>query len=455
MTDVIRIDCVPFSKNLKPEHIVGHIAKRPGTIWLDSASATHPDSRYSIIGWNPRHWLEWRPEGCFLDQQPLSARDPFQPLQELLSRYQSWLPETHHTLPFRGGVLCAMSYDLGRTVERLPEYSAHDILLPDLAAGLYLTALVFDHQQQQWFLLSPERQWQAHCEEVLLWQHAPITGSSPFSLLADWQANVTREQYIERFNAIQDYLLAGDCYQINLTQRFSAPYQGDLLNAYLRLRQTNGAPFSAYVQLSQGTLLSLSPERFISVEQRHVMTKPIKGTRPRSDDPQQDERNRDELATAEKDRAENLMIVDLLRNDVGKAAAPGSVTVTSLFAIESFPAVHHLVSTVEAELAEGHSSLSLLKGAFPGGSITGAPKVRAMEIIEQLEPHRRSFYCGSIGYLGLDGAMDTNIAIRTLIGCDGMVHCWGGGGIVADSVATEEYQESLDKVSRILPELRP
>ena len=215
----------------------------------------------------------------------------------------------------------------------------------------------------------------------------------------------------------------------------------------------NNAPFSAYLNIDDIKVLSISPERFIQIKQNKVQTKPIKGTRPRSNDPTQDEKNKRSLSLANKDKAENLMIVDLLRNDISRACKPGSVKVPKLFDIESFPAVHHLVSTIEGELAEDKSAIDLIRGAFPGGSITGAPKIRAMEIIEELEPHRRNIYCGSIGYISACGNMDTSITIRTLTCLNGRIICNAGGGIVADSVCDEEYQETFDKVNKILPVL--
>ncbi len=264
---------------------------------------------------------------------------------------------------------------------------------------------------------------------------------------------MTRDSYRNKFNNIQEYLLSGDCYQINLAQRFTANYEGDEWQAYLALEAENGAPFSGFIRLHQGAILSVSPERFLQLRNGQIETKPIKGTRPRSNDEAQDKENALALQQANKDRAENLMIVDLLRNDIGRVAAPGTVRVPHLFAIESFPAVHHLVSTVTGELGAEHSATDLLKACFPGGSITGAPKVRAMEIIEELEPHRRSIYCGSIGYISRCGAMDTSITIRTLVANEQKIHAWAGGGIVADSDADSEYQETLDKLSKILPVL--
>jgi para-aminobenzoate synthetase component I len=245
-------------------------------------------------------------------------------------------------------------------------------------------------------------------------------------------------------------LRAGDCYQINLAQRFSAAAAGDSLSAYLMLRSLSPAPYSAFLNLPQGQILCASPERFLRVQNGHVETRPIKGTRPRSSDILQDCKLIEELRSHPKDRAENLMIVDLLRNDLGKSCEPGSVRVPKLFEVESFANVHHLVSTVEGKLAKGRDALHVLRDCFPGGSVTGAPKLRAMQIIGQLEPSRRGIYCGAIGYAGFDGNMDSNIVIRTLVYADNEICCWAGGGIVADSEVAAEYQETLDKASAML-----
>ncbi|HSG53480.1 MAG TPA: aminodeoxychorismate synthase component I, partial [Rheinheimera sp.] len=309
-------------------------------------------------------------------------------------------------------------------------------------------------QQQLWcvdYAGSAQERW--HKLQQRLTQPTPETNG--FALNGNWQANMDKAGYTERFNQVQQYLLSGDCYQINLTQRFSAPYQGDEWRAYRMLRDKNAAPFSAFIRLPQGAVLSISPERFLQLHSGLVETKPIKGTRPRGLCPMTDAVEAETLRNSAKDRAENVMIVDLLRNDLGKVCSPGSVEVPALFAIESFPAVHHLVSTVTGKLSSEYSASDLLRGAFPGGSITGAPKVRAMEIIEQLEPQRRSVYCGAIGYINSNGDMDTNIAIRTLICSEGQIHCQAGGGIVADSEVNSEYQETLDKVNKILPVLAP
>ncbi|HCU2192219.1 TPA: aminodeoxychorismate synthase component I, partial [Klebsiella variicola] len=268
-----------------------------------------------------------------------------------------------------------------------------------------------------------------------------------------WQSNMSRQQYGEKFRQVQAYLHSGDCYQVNLAQRFQARYVGDEWQAFRQLNTANRAPFSAFIRLEEGAILSLSPERFIQLRQGEIQTRPIKGTLPRLDSPQEDARQAEKLANSPKDRAENLMIVDLMRNDIGRVAVPGSVRVPELFVVEPFPAVHHLVSTITARLPATLHASDLLRAAFPGGSITGAPKVRAMEIIDELEPQRRNAWCGSIGYLSYCGNMDTSITIRTLTAWQGQLYCSAGGGIVADSEEDAEYQETFDKVNRILHQL--
>jgi para-aminobenzoate synthetase component 1 len=263
-------------------------------------------------------------------------------------------------------------------------------------------------------------------------------------------SNLSFQSYSDAFARIQHYLEEGDCYQVNFAQRFGLDVTGSPWSGYCQLRQHGAGPFSAYINTPHGQIMCTSPERFIRLHHRNVETRPIKGTRRRDKDSDRDHQLRDELVASSKDRAENLMIVDLLRNDLGKSCKTGTVRVPELFAVETFATVHHLVSTVTCELDEAQDALSLLRGCFPGGSITGAPKLRAMEIIEELEPHRRGVYCGSIGYIGFDGAMDSNIVIRTAIHQDGRLYYSAGGGIVRDSSCEDEYQESFDKAAAFL-----
>ena len=279
--------------------------------------------------------------------------------------------------------------------------------------------------------------------------------NGPFSLKQPMQPDISASQYQQALSKIHDYIQAGDCYQVNYTQRFSAQCEGDAWTAYCALRQACPTPFSGFMSLADdNAILSLSPERFVRVSHHQVETRPIKGTRPRGKNSAEDAANAAELLASAKDRAENLMIVDLLRNDLGRTCRTGSVRVPQLFTLESYPNVHHLVSSVVGELADGKDALDLIGDSFPGGSITGAPKIRAMQIIDELEPTRRSLYCGSLLYLDVRGEMDSSIAIRSLLVKDGRVSCWGGGGIVADSDWQDEYQESITKVKVLLDTLQ-
>jgi len=354
------------------------------------------------------------------------------------------------------GALGLFGYDLGKRFERLPNKNTDEYSTPDMAVGIYGWSIIKDNLNRQFYLCYLDQYPHPSIKDIQELAQLECTPHS-FSLTSAWQANMSQEEYTQKLSRILSYLQAGDCYQINLAQRFSAHYSGDEWQAYQHLRVANQAPFSAFIRLEDSVIMSISPERFLSVNERMVQTKPIKGTRPRSDDAKQDQQQIASLLSAEKDRAENLMIVDLLRNDLSKHCLPGSVDVPDLFKLESFAAVHHLVSTVTGKLKSTSSPMNLLQGAFPGGSITGAPKIRAMQIIDELEPNNRNIYCGSIGYLGVFGDMDTNICIRTLL-CEKSdkqqtIHCWAGGGIVLDSNSKDEYQESLDKVSKILPVL--
>ena len=425
----------------------------PWAMLLESAGPQGADNRFDIITADPLATLQTEGTRTRITQGDQHESREDDPLTLLAQRQHALLGEVISQatpLPFIGGALGLFGYDLGRRFERLPSLAARDVTIPDMAVGIYDWALLRDVATGQWQLVH----WgdEAGLARRLQWLKAQqATATEPFALQGRWQSNMSRAQYGDKFAKVQAYLAAGDCYQINLTQRFSAPYRGDEWQAYQALSQANRAPFSAFLRLPQGAILSLSPERFLLLDQRHIETKPIKGTRPRLADPAQDQASALELAGADKDRSENLMIVDLLRNDIGRVSRPGSVSVPSLFAVESFPAVHHLVSTIHGELDARWQGVDLLRACFPGGSITGAPKIRAMEIIEELEPQRRNAYCGSIGYLSQHGRMDTSICIRTLIAAQGQLHCWAGGGVIADSDVDDEYQETYDKVARILP----
>ncbi len=445
----IQIKPLEYQSTLAKQLFSG-IETLPWAMLLRSASESHVDSRFDILVAQPVATFETIGQKTTInvnENRIVSENDPF----ELLYQYQQELIpdlDCEHDLPFVGGALGYFSYDLGRRVETLPELAEHDIKAPDMAVGLYDWAVIVDHKLKTACVVGLN----VEARQAWLQDHSPVS-HTPFSLTTEWQSNMSQYSYGNKFDSVQEYLLSGDCYQINLAQRFNAQYQGSEWQAYEKLEQYNSAPFSGFIRLEDCAILSVSPERFLELKDNTIETKPIKGTRPRSEEAQIDAQYANDLANAEKDQAENLMIVDLLRNDIGRVAKPGTVHVPKLFDIESFPAVHHLVSTIRADLDEQYNAADLLRACFPGGSITGAPKVRAMQIIEELEPHRRSAYCGSIGYISRHGRMDTSITIRTLVAENQTLYAWAGGGVVADSDCQSEYQETLDKLSRILPVL--
>ena len=443
--------------------LFSHYADQDWAMLLDSANSQHQDGRFDLMVAAPAATVITTGDSSSIwhrldDRRLTSTDDPLVLLQQLVDEY---IPQeksdknkpganVHHHLPFKAGAMGYFGYDLGRRFETLPTLANAHLRAPDMAFGIYTWSVIKDNQNGAFYYCSVDSTAGPGADAVNALAHN-TQSAGDFALLSPWQANMSRGGYMQKMHCISDYLRAGDCYQVNLAQRFSAHYAGNEYQAYLRLRTANQAPFSAFMRIEGNVILSISPERFLAVNGDKVQSKPIKGTRPRATDPVCDQANIDALLASEKDQAENLMIVDLVRNDLSKSCQPDSVEVPQLFQIESFAAVHHLVSTVTGTLAQNRTPIDLLRGAFPGGSITGAPKIRAMEIIEELEPHRRNIYCGSIGYLGVNRDMDSSICIRTLLCEDNNIYCWAGGGIVMDSVAHEEYQESLDKVCKILP----
>lgn len=430
------------------------LAHEPWSVMLDSGWPRARGGRYDVLAVRPRVTLTTRGPLTEIRRDGRvehSRDDPFALLRDAMA---PWRVESDPELPFPGGAIGYCAYDLARRIEPLPARAIDDVGLPEMAFGLYDAALVVDHQEQRAWLVGQGDAAEARsCLEPALERAAsavPVAYGPSFSVLSPVQANMDREGYARAFHRIKHYIREGDCYQVNLAQRFSALAAGEPWDAYRRLRALNPAPFAAYMRIPDGAVLSSSPERFLKLRQGVVETRPIKGTRPRASEHAEDQALAEQLRGSPKDQAENLMIVDLLRNDIGRVCETGSVQVPSLFAIESYATVHHMVSTVQGQLAAGKDALDLLRACFPGGSITGAPKLRAMEIIEELEPHRRSVYCGAMGYLGFDGGMDTNIAIRTLVVSGRQMHCWAGGGIVDDSDLDAEYQESLDKAAAMI-----
>ena len=457
------VQLVPINYVPESTHWFQQLRHFNNPVWLDSGRPRSLYGRFDILSAAPSTYLRSIGKTTYIENVggfSSTHENPFTLLKHYLATQQTSLTE----IPFCGGALGYFGYDLGRRLEQLPEKAAQDIDLPDMSIGIYPWAIVQDHQEQlAWLVinhaLAPDYNFseiKAICssaeksrfctEQVLSRDYI-----NPFKINA-FSNNINVSQYHNAIAKIQSYITAGDCYQVNFAQRFSTNFEGDTFSAYLSLRTSLPSPFSAYMETTDGVVLSLSPERFIKLTENFAETQPIKGTIKRGKTPAEDADNAQILQNSLKDRAENLMIVDLLRNDLSKTCQ--QVKVPELFKLQSFANVHHLVSTVTGELKPGIHALDLLASSFPGGSITGAPKIRAMEIIEELEPCRRSVYCGSVGYISACGNMDTNIAIRTLVANKNKLYCWGGGGIVADSNTNLEYQESMAKVQLLMDTLQ-
>ncbi|NMX75242.1 aminodeoxychorismate synthase component I [Pseudomonas sp. WS 5532] len=434
----------PLPYRTNPADYFAAIRHAPGAVLLDSGRPAAERGRYDLLSAWPRATLTVAPDE--------SGGDFLQRLRTNLTQLGEADLPAGYALPFAGGLIGYLSYDFGRHLEQMPDWAVDDLHLPDARFGLYAWALISDHQAQtSQLVFHPTLADSERLRLVNLFGQPAAESSDTFKLNGPMAPELTPEAYRQAIARIQDYIQAGDCYQVNFAQRFRAPCSGDPWVAYCALREACPTPFSGFQSLpDDGAVLSLSPERFVQISKRQVETRPIKGTRPRGLTPEEDAANAAELLASAKDRAENLMIVDLLRNDLGRTCRTGSVKVPELFSLESYPNVHHLVSSVTGVLADDKDALDLIAGSFPGGSITGAPKIRAMQIIDELEPTRRGLYCGSLVYLDVRGEMDSSIAIRSLLVKDGHVNCWGGGGIVADSEWEAEYQESLTKVRVLL-----
>lgn len=428
------------------------VADEPWSMFLDSGYPKVDMGRYDIIVARPNITLETFADMTSINHNGNKSNSKEDPLQ-LIKQYLGEAESNLSGLPFCGGALGYIAYDFGRRLERLPKKASQDIGMPDIAIGIYDWALIIDHHVRRSWLASfcrfeeTEKNWQ---DLQALFSNPQKNEGKGYRITSEIKSDTSEEEYGVSFNKVKEYIREGDCYQVNLSQRFSADFEGDSWSAYLQLRDANPAPFAAYLNLPSGAVLSSSPERFLRVIDRQVETKPIKGTMRRSVFAYEDKELAACLLESEKDRAENLMIVDLLRNDISKVCESGSVVVPKLFALESYATVHHLVSTISGRLAKGKHVLDLLRGCFPGGSITGAPKLRSMEIIEELEPHRRSVYCGSIAHIGFDGNMDSNICIRTLIQYKDKLYFNAGGGIVWDSEVDAEYKECFTKAAAML-----
>ncbi len=446
------------------------LATLPHVVFFDSARRDTPLGRYSFVAADPWQYEAFR----------ANDRDTLGRIGTLMA---PWSSERRRDLPpFQGGLAGLFSYDLARQLERIPTPRHDEFDVPIAAVGLYDVVVAFDHLTQQAWLISqgfPERDPIARQHRAtdrlrqfraLLaapprapWRNQPARPDVSASQLApqfpvghvpSLTSNFSRPAYLAAIKRAIEYIYAGDIFQVNLAQRLLYPCADDSIALYLRLRERNPAPFAGYYDLGEFQIVSASPERFVSIVDGQVEARPIKGTRPRIARPEADLFRGDELRQSEKDRAENVMIVDLLRNDLGRVCLHESIRVTQLCQLELYEYVQHLVSVVQGTFKPGGTAVDLLRGAFPGGSITGAPKVRAMEIIAELEPTARGPYCGSLAYWGFDGSFDASILIRTITAGRGWWQAPVGGGIVAPSIPEQEYDETWHKAEGLLQALR-
>jgi para-aminobenzoate synthetase component 1 len=442
------------------------------SFFLDSGMDPQRLGRYSFIGTDPFLVMNSRGNQVRLTRQGKQENkegNPFDILGKLLETYR--LDSFPSPIPFCGGAVGYLSYDLCHFIERLPATAIDDLKLPESYFGFYDTVIVFDNLENRTYIAStgfPEldkskrlKRAELQLEEMKnrLFSTPPNTPEENTESIrkpseAVLKSNFTPEGYMEAVDRVREYIAAGDVFQVNLSQRFETELTVPPYELYRRLRQLNPAPFASYLNFDGVTIVSTSPERFLHVDGDWVETRPIKGTRPRGKDATEDAILAQELVNSVKDRAENVMIVDLERNDLGRVCQYGTVKVTELAILETFPTVFHLTSTVIGKLRTDKNRIDLLKASFPGGSITGAPKVRAMEIIDELEPTRRSIYTGAIGYLSFGRNLDLNIVIRTFIIKGNKAYFQVGGGIIYDSNAEAEYQETLDKAKALIQALR-
>ncbi|MBD3403341.1 aminodeoxychorismate synthase component I [candidate division GN15 bacterium] len=452
-----------LDRSTDPSRAFAALSARPWPFWLDSALPDDERARWSFVGCDPFLTFTVRDGRCVIRlgrRSATVAANPFELLRSLLAQYQIERFDTD--IPLVGGAVGYLGYEMARHLEKLPDPPPDDVHLPDAMFGFYDVILAFDHVSNSAWLVStglPETDEPARCTR------AGVRADQLRSLLAasdepdhhsvdltsgTCSADMSPDEYRDAVQAIRQSIIAGDVYEVNLSQRFTLRTDLTPIQLHHRLRRINPAPFAACLDYGDFGIVSSSPERFLCKRRARLESRPIKGTRPRGETPDNDARLARELLTSEKDRAENVMIVDLVRNDLGRVCSYGSVTVAGLAELETFPSVHHLTSTITGRLRDDCDAVDALTAAFPGGSITGAPKVSAMESISRHETCRRGVYTGSIGYLGFDGDFDFNIAIRTITLRDGRAAVHTGGAIVFDSDPQQEYEETLVKANSML-----
>ncbi|RTI11529.1 anthranilate synthase component I [Thermus scotoductus] len=425
--------------------------KAPVSFLLESVERGR-QSRFSIIGVGARRTFRLK-DGIFtVNEERVETRDPLRTLYEVVHAPM----ERHPDLPpFFGGVVGYAAYDLIRSYERLPSLKPDDLGLPDLLFVEPEVVAVFDHLKNLLHLVAPGRDLE-EAEARLLWAEKKLKGPLPGvpgerpGGRARFEPDMSREEYLRAVERALEYIRAGDIFQVVLSLRLSSPLTVHPFALYRALRSVNPSPYMGYLDLGEVVLVSASPESLLRSDGRKVVTRPIAGTRPRGRDEEEDRRLAEELLKDEKERAEHVMLLDLSRNDIGRVSAFGTVRVLEPLHVEYYSHVMHLVSTVEGMLAEGKTPLDALASVLPMGTVSGAPKIRAMEIIEELEPHRRGPYGGSFGYLAYDGAMDVALTLRTFVIAGGWMHVQAGAGIVADSVPEREYEECWNKAKALL-----
>lgn len=447
-----------------PVVVFSGLASLEGSVLLESAQLRSHCGRYSFIAVHPFQVLTSQNGVTRLNNQTLDE-DPFQALEKQLALFKL---EFHPDLPpFQGGAAGFLSYDLCHYLEKLPA-SEDDRQLAEMAIGFYDLVIAFDHElKRAWifssgFPIQEKIAREIHAEKRCQWllekikQHAVLPPLLPQQLMKEnIQSNFTAEAYRLAVSKVIDYILSGDIFEANISQRFQAslPENFSSFQLYRQLRLLTPAPFAAYLRFGEMVLVSASPERFLKMSQRHVEARPIKGTTARGMTAGEDQQLASALLNSEKNRAENVMIVDVLRNDLSRVCEDHSVKVPQLCGLESYATVHHLVSVVTGTLQSCYQAVDLLRAAFPCGSVTGAPKVRAMEIIAETEPYRRGPYCGSVGYIGFNGDMDFSVIIRTYVIKNGQITFQVGGAVVLDSDPDEEYQETLLKARALFDAL--
>ena len=435
--------------NFNPLEVYNVFKDETDTILLDSSKEDKTLSKFSFIGLNPFMTFEAKGNTCLIDDVEVIG-EPFDVLEKLIEKYKI-SEEVYSHIPLISGAIGYISYDVCRILEELPNSSMEDFNISDIKFIFYNNIIIFDLYNNKQYITSLK----GIDEEIDL----IINKIKSTVHIEEYKVEETRKNFISNFNKseyktaitkMKNYIVSGDIYIANMTQRFYTDSAEDSFEIYKKLRSINKAPFSAYMNFNDFQVISSSPERFLEVNNRKVVTRPIKGTRPRGKTKEEDEKNSLELLNSEKDKAELLMVVDLERNDLSKVCKPHSVKVTELFKLETYATVFHLVSTVEGELKDEVSAIKCIKECFPGGSITGTPKIRAMEIIEELEALKRNIYTGSIGYFDFRGNADFNIAIRTIIKKDNKAYFGVGGGITYDSNEEDEYNETLDKAKALM-----